>query len=56
MRLTLVRHATLRLELGGRTLLVDPCLDPVGAQPPVEPAAVVEHNPLVPLPLPAESS
>jgi L-ascorbate metabolism protein UlaG (beta-lactamase superfamily) len=54
VKLTLVRHATLRLELGGRTLLVDPCLDPVGAQPPVEPAAVVGPNPLVPLPRPAE--
>jgi L-ascorbate metabolism protein UlaG (beta-lactamase superfamily) len=52
VKLTLVRHATLRVELGGLTLLVDPCLDPVGAQPPVEPAAVVERNPLVPLPLP----
>lgn len=52
MRLTLVRHATLRLELGGRTLLVDPGLDPQGAQPPVEPAAVVLPNPLVELPAP----
>jgi L-ascorbate metabolism protein UlaG (beta-lactamase superfamily) len=54
MKITLVRHATLRIEVGGLVLLVDPCLDPVGTQEPVEPAAVVERNPLVPLPFPAE--
>jgi L-ascorbate metabolism protein UlaG (beta-lactamase superfamily) len=56
VRITLVRHATLRLRLGGRTLLLDPGLDPVGAQPPVEPAAVVLPNPLVELPMPVEQA
>ena len=54
MRLTLVRNATLLLELGGRRLLVDPMLDDAGARPPVEDTPNPRRNPLVPLPFPAE--
>jgi L-ascorbate metabolism protein UlaG (beta-lactamase superfamily) len=54
MRLTLVRHATLLLELGGRRILVEPMLDPPGARPPVEDSPEPRRNPLVPLPFPAE--
>lgn len=54
MRLTLVRNATLLLEIKGRRLLVDPALDDTGARPPVENTRPALRNPLVPLPLPAE--
>jgi L-ascorbate metabolism protein UlaG (beta-lactamase superfamily) len=54
MRLTLVRNATLLLELDGRRVLVDPALDDAGARPPVENTEPPLRNPLVPLPLPAE--
>ena len=54
MRLTLVRNATLLVELSGRRLLVDPALDDAGARPPIENTADQRPNPLVPLPLPAE--
>lgn len=53
MRLTLVRHATLLLEVGGRRLLVDPMLDPAGARPPIEDTPNQVRNPTVDLPLPA---
>jgi L-ascorbate metabolism protein UlaG (beta-lactamase superfamily) len=52
-RLTLVRNATVILELDGRRLLVDPMLDDAGARPPVENTANDRRNPLVPLPFPA---
>ena len=52
-RLTLVRNATLILELGGLRFLVDPMLDDVGERPPVENTANDRRNPLVPLPFPA---
>ena len=54
MDLTLVRNATLRLEMGGRRLLVDPMLDPAGARPAVENTANDRRNPLVDLPEPVE--
>jgi L-ascorbate metabolism protein UlaG (beta-lactamase superfamily) len=54
VRLTLIRSATLLLEIDGRRLLVDPMLDDVGARPPVEKTPNSRRNPLVPLPLPAE--
>ena len=53
-RLTLVRNATVILELDGRRLLVDPMLDAVGVQPPVENTDNERRNPLVPLPIPAD--
>jgi L-ascorbate metabolism protein UlaG (beta-lactamase superfamily) len=54
MRLRLIRHATLLVELAGRRLLVDPMLDPAGARPPVANTANDRRNPLVELPTPAE--
>jgi len=54
MELTLVRNATLLLEMGGRRLLVDPMLDPAGARPPVADTPDPRPNPLVELPRPAE--
>jgi L-ascorbate metabolism protein UlaG (beta-lactamase superfamily) len=53
-RLTMVRNATLILELNALRLLVDPMLDDVGARPAVENTANQRRNPLVPLPFPAE--
>jgi L-ascorbate metabolism protein UlaG (beta-lactamase superfamily) len=55
VRLTLVRHATLLVELAGRRILVEPMLDPAGARPPVEDSPSPRPNPLVPLPMPAEA-
>ena len=54
MQITLVRNATLLLELRGRRLLVDPMLDPAGARPPIEQTANPVRNPTVELPFPAE--
>ncbi len=53
-RLTLIRNATVLLELDGQRLLVDPMLDDAGARPAVENTANERRNPLVPLPLPPE--
>lgn len=54
MRLRLVRHATLRLDLGGRRVLVDPQLDPAGAREGVPGTPDPRPSPLVGLPEPAE--
>jgi L-ascorbate metabolism protein UlaG (beta-lactamase superfamily) len=54
VRLTLVRNATLLLELGGRRVLVDPMLDAEGARPPIEGTRNAVPNPTAPLPMPAE--
>ena len=54
MRLTLVRSATLILEVAGKRLLVDPMLDDTGARPPIENTRNQVRNPTVPLPFPAE--
>ena len=54
MRVTLVRNATLILELSGKRILVDPMLDDMGARPPIEKTANPLRNPTVPLPFPAE--
>lgn len=54
MHLRLIRNATLRLEVDGRQILVDPMLDPAGARPPVEDTENDLRNPLVELPEPAE--
>jgi L-ascorbate metabolism protein UlaG (beta-lactamase superfamily) len=51
--LTLVRHATLLLDYGGRRLLVDPMLGDPGSAPPIEDTPNQRPNPLVPLPVPA---
>jgi L-ascorbate metabolism protein UlaG (beta-lactamase superfamily) len=54
VRVTLVRNATLILELSGKRILVDPMLDDMGARPPIEKTANPLRNPTVPLPFPAE--
>jgi L-ascorbate metabolism protein UlaG (beta-lactamase superfamily) len=54
MHLRLIRNATLRLEVDGRQLLVDPMLDAAEARPPVENTENDRRNPLVELPEPPE--
>jgi L-ascorbate metabolism protein UlaG (beta-lactamase superfamily) len=54
VRITLVRSATIIVELAGRRILVDPMLDDVGARPPIEGTRNQVANPTVPLPFPAE--
>ena len=54
MRLRLIRHATLLLATGGKTLLVDPMLDAAGTRPPIPDTPSPRANPLVELPEPAE--
>jgi L-ascorbate metabolism protein UlaG (beta-lactamase superfamily) len=54
VRITLVRSATVIVELAGRRILVDPMLDDVGARPPIEGTRNQVANPTVPLPFPAE--
>lgn len=50
MEIRLVRHATLVVNTGGKTLLVDPMLSPPGAMPPIQNTPNDRRNPLVPLP------
>jgi len=56
VQLTLVRNATLLLELAGKRLLVDPMLDEAGARPPIEGTVPQVPNPTVPLPFLAEEA
>jgi len=53
VKLTLVRHATLLVELDGRRVLVDPMLGTAGSAPPIEDTPNQVANPLVELPFPA---
>jgi L-ascorbate metabolism protein UlaG (beta-lactamase superfamily) len=55
MRLLLVRHATLLVEMAGLRLLVDPMLGPAQSQPPMPDTTNNLRNPLVELPMPGES-
>jgi L-ascorbate metabolism protein UlaG (beta-lactamase superfamily) len=54
VRLTLVRNATVIVEVAGRRILVDPMLDDMGARPPIQGTKNQVPNPTVPLPFPAE--
>ena len=54
MHLSLIRSATLRIEIAGHTLLVDPQLDPAGAREPVPDTPNPRRSPLVDLPEPPE--
>jgi L-ascorbate metabolism protein UlaG (beta-lactamase superfamily) len=54
VRLTLVRNATVIVEIAGRRLLVGAMLDDAGARPPIANTANQVPNPTVPLPFPAE--
>lgn len=48
--LTLLRHATVLIELAGQRILVDPMLDPAGAREAVPYSVEPRPNPLVELP------
>lgn len=50
MRITLLRHATLLVDIGGKSILVDPMLDDAGVRAPVRGTPNPLPNPLVPLP------
>jgi L-ascorbate metabolism protein UlaG (beta-lactamase superfamily) len=50
MKLTLLRHATLVLEVGGLRLLVDPMLDLAGTRPAIEGTPSPRPKPVVELP------
>lgn len=55
MKITQIRNATLKINYGGITFLIDPFLAPQGTYPPFPNTANQElHNPTVPLPFPAE--
>jgi L-ascorbate metabolism protein UlaG (beta-lactamase superfamily) len=54
VRLRLIRHATVVLSTGGKSILVDPMLDPAGARDPIENTPNQRRNPLVELPEPPE--
>ena len=54
MRITLVRSATVIVEIADKRILVDPMLDDVAARPPIEHTRNQVANPTVPLPFPAE--
>jgi len=54
MRITLVRSATVIVELAGKRILVDPMLDDVGARPPIGGTANQVANPTTRLPFPAD--
>jgi L-ascorbate metabolism protein UlaG (beta-lactamase superfamily) len=54
MRIRLIRHATLIVECGGHTLIVDPMLDDAGARPAIENSPNPRNNPLVALPVGAD--
>lgn len=56
MQLTLVRNATVIVEIAGKRILVDPMLDDAGARPPIDNTANPVPNPTVPLPFPAEEA
>jgi len=50
MKLQLIRHATLWLEYGGMSLLIDPMLGDAGNAPPIPDTPGPRRNPLAPLP------
>lgn len=51
MKIQLLRHATLLVELAGKSALVDPMLSPAEAWDPVRNSANPQRNPMVDLPL-----
>lgn len=55
MKLQLIRHATLAIEYGGLRIVVDPMLSEPEANPPIAGTPNTRRNPLVPMPIPAES-
>jgi L-ascorbate metabolism protein UlaG (beta-lactamase superfamily) len=55
VKLTLIRSATLRINLAGHTLLIDPQLDPAGAREPVPNTPNPRRSPIRDLPEPAQA-
>lgn len=51
MKIQLLRHATLMIELGGHSMLLDPMLSPAEAWDPVRNSHNPRRNPMVDLPL-----
>jgi L-ascorbate metabolism protein UlaG (beta-lactamase superfamily) len=51
MKIRLIRHATMVVELGGVRLLVDPVFSPAGVMPPIDNSPNSRPNPLVDLPV-----
>lgn len=54
MKIKLIRHATLWLEYGGATFLIDPMLSAQGVNPPIMNSGNERRNPLVSLPGPVQ--
>jgi L-ascorbate metabolism protein UlaG (beta-lactamase superfamily) len=54
VRIRLIRHATLVVDVAGHRLLVDPLLSEAHALPPMGDTSDPRRNPLVPLPMPVE--
>jgi L-ascorbate metabolism protein UlaG (beta-lactamase superfamily) len=54
--ITLLRHATVVVEIGGERILVDPMLDAAGARGPVAGTPHPRDNPLVDLPATAQAA
>jgi len=50
VKIQLIRHATLLVSCGAKTILVDPVLAPAGTRPPVDCTPHPRPNPLVDLP------
>jgi L-ascorbate metabolism protein UlaG (beta-lactamase superfamily) len=51
MKIQLIRHATLRIEMNDKEILVDPMFSPAGAMDPVPDVLNQNRNPLVELPV-----
>lgn len=54
MKIQLIRHATLVVEMNGTRILVDPMLGAAGNAPPIANSTNQRRNPLVELPFPVE--
>lgn len=51
MKLQLIRHATLWLEYGGKSFLIDPMFSEAGVNPPITNTTNDRRNPIVPMPI-----
>jgi L-ascorbate metabolism protein UlaG (beta-lactamase superfamily) len=54
VRITLIRNATVIVEIAAKRILVDPMLDDAGSRPPIEQTRNQVANPTVALPFPVE--
>jgi L-ascorbate metabolism protein UlaG (beta-lactamase superfamily) len=55
MNVQLIRHATMLVNFGGAKFLIDPMFSPAGIKPPVQNSTNDRKNPLVDMPVDAES-